>query len=99
MDLTLEAIAVELGVSRQRLGSLFKDQTGLSFGDFLRLVRMEAAQRMLQDPGNLIKQIAHGCGYSATANFDRDFHLIFGVSPTEHRKDLLFQRERKQAVA
>jgi AraC-like DNA-binding protein len=83
--LTLCKLSRDLHVSRQRLGSLFTTDTGISVGHFIRLVRMAESARILRETALLVKQTAIQVGYPNTANFDRDFRETFGVCPTRYR--------------
>ena len=94
--LTLCGLSRDLHVSRQRLGSLFTTDTGISVRHFIRLVRMAESARILRDTALLVKQTAIQVGYSNTANFDRDFREAFGASPTGYRHSITASRERRK---
>jgi len=74
------------GLSERRLCALFKRETGTSLRQYLKRRRIEKGADLLLATTLIVKQVAFDLGYSAQANFDRDFRGFFGVSPTEYRK-------------
>lgn len=83
--LTLKQLGRAVGLSRQRLGNLFMVHTGAPFRYLLRLKRTDRAFFLLRNTSLLIKQIAIDTGYSTTAQFDRDFKAVYGLSPRGFR--------------
>jgi transcriptional regulator GlxA family with amidase domain len=80
------AIALRIGLSRSRFEHLFKAQTGTTFRDYLRSVRLSTAQQLLADPCMRIKEVSAQCGYAATAHLSREFKRQFGITPSEYRR-------------
>jgi AraC-like DNA-binding protein len=84
--LTLERLGRVAALSRQHLGHLFREMTGVPFRPFLRDLRMKAAAAALTGSPAIIKQISSDVGYSSVTNFTRDFRRAYGVAPRRFRE-------------
>jgi AraC-like DNA-binding protein len=83
-------LARDLGYSRRRLSSRFKDEFGLSPKAFARVLRFErATDRLARDDGARFAEIAQDCGYYDQAHMNRDFREFAGISPSEYIGRLL----------
>lgn len=64
------------------LSRLFHKLVGLTFSQYLNIVRCENAVALLQSDTNIpITQIATGCGFSTIRNFNRIFKQFTGYTP------------------
>jgi AraC-like DNA-binding protein len=79
------ALASEVGYSRQHLAQRFRDEFGLTPKLAGRIVRFEAARRMLQSLPSFVStaQVATACGYYDQAHLYRDFAELAGCTPRE----------------
>jgi len=84
-DPTLSKMAKQVGLSIWYLPRLFKRNTGLSFGEYLRNLRLKNAERLLQDTTLSIKEIAAAVGYKYVSDFDHHFKSVYGICPGEYR--------------
>lgn len=85
-DLTPDALARELGISRTRLYQLFAASGGVL--QYVRNRRLAAAHAALSDPANTqrILEIAQTAGFDSPASFSRAFSQAYGYSPREARR-------------
>jgi AraC-like DNA-binding protein/CheY-like chemotaxis protein len=83
--LTQSALAAELGISAQQLSSLFADQTGVSFAEYLRDVRLDRAARLLVSGQASVKEIWSAVGYNDASNFCHQFRDRFATTPRDYR--------------
>lgn len=82
-DLNAADVAIAVGVSPRSLYRAFQDFRGLSFRQFVRGIRMDAARALLQDEPTLpLKSVAQRVGYKDYTSFWRHFRAQFGVSPS-----------------
>lgn len=88
-DWTVPEMAAVIGVSSSQLRRLFADQLGATPRQRLCNLRLEAAARLLADPGIRIKEVQMRVGISDASHFCRDFRERFGVSPSEYRESML----------
>jgi transcriptional regulator GlxA family with amidase domain len=54
--------------------------------DYLNSARVAAASRSLVDTDRAIADIAHECGFTNLANFNRHFRRSRGMTPREYRR-------------
>jgi len=73
-------------LSPSHLSHLFKTQTGLSPGEYLRRLRMEKASHLLATTLLSIKEIMAMVGYNNRSNFLRHFRRYFDLAPSEYRQ-------------
>lgn len=63
----------------------FKKYSGLTTGDYLKQRRLAAAMQKLRTTNDKVLAIAHDCGFSDVAHFNRAFRAAIGQSPSEYR--------------
>lgn len=80
--LSIEDLAVSLGLSRSYLTDQFRKQTGYSIRRYILTTRLQAAKRHLMD-GCSVKQAAILCGIGDISNFTKLFTRENGKTPTE----------------
>ena len=74
----------EFRISESYLSLIFKEKTGVTFGDYLEKIRIEQACRLLKE-GRLIVAVAEQTGYNSVQSFRRAFKRVKGISPSEYR--------------
>ncbi len=87
-DLSPEALAAELGISKRYLQQLLAG-SGTSFVQELTATRLDRASDMLSDPragGLTVGEIAFRCGFLDPGYFARAFRKRFGRTPSEWRE-------------
>jgi len=84
-DLTAEAVAGRLGISRDHIARLFKRRTGLTFNEYLTRFRIRRAVELLRDPSVRIGEVADLCGYGDPRYFSALFRKLVGMTPSEFR--------------
>lgn len=67
------------------LSTLFHQETGITYTQFLTGLRMEHAREILQEEHLTVRQVAERVGYQSHRHFARRFHNHFGVYPSELR--------------
>jgi transcriptional regulator GlxA family with amidase domain len=84
--LRVSALARLAGLSPAHFGELFKQHTGCSPRDYLHLLRIHQACRLLRDSSLSIKEVAGRVGYRDPLHFSRQFKDFQGVSPRAYRE-------------
>ena len=87
-DVTREDVADAVYLSPVYFGRLFKQKTGLTFIDYLTLVRMQKATELLNTRMK-IQDIVTAIGYKSNNRFYINFRQYSGYTPTEYRRTLL----------
>lgn len=93
MNIALEYLGDEFGVSANYLGRVFKKETGVSVSEFLNNVRLEKVLESLEKTDKPAKDIAEQCGFASTNYFYTYFRKRMGVTPQVYRQQC---RENKQ---
>lgn len=65
--------------------TLFKNETGCTFGDYLTRVRVSKAKELLLTTDERIYEIAEAIGYTTARYFAKVFHDSVGMTPREYR--------------
>lgn len=74
-------IAAELGVSREHLARVFREQTGISLHAYQLQCRLELAMNLLAQRHLSCKEVALRCGFENYASFARAIRRQSGRSP------------------
>ena len=53
--------------------------------DYINIRRIERARELLAGTNDTVLAVATACGYNNTANFNRIFRKITGITPHEYR--------------
>ena len=85
MDLSVAALAGEIGLDRSYFSTLFKSQTGLSPHEYLTQLRVKKAAALLKDTAYSVAEISEAVGFDS-GNFSRIFKQVIGMTPLEYRK-------------
>jgi len=83
---SLGAAAKELGYCKNSVITIFRRETGLTPGAFVRKLKLEQAQRLLLESSLPVTQIALECGFGSYTNFYRSFQKRFSCSPGQWRE-------------
>ena len=87
-DLRVEALAARTDLSPRQFARVFAEETGVTPGQYVDQVRLEAARRLLEASGASrtgVDQVARACGYGTTEALRRAFARTLGVTPTDYR--------------
>ena len=88
-DITVSDIAAFCKIHRNYLGKLFRDQLGIGPQEFLITYRMNKAERLLRTTRLSVKDISNAVGYPDQLHFSRAFKNVYGMSPSQWRKNEL----------
>ena len=86
-DISLKTLAARLNVSPSYLGTVFKQQTGYYFNDYLTEARIRYAAKLIETTDMKMKDIVDEVGFSSQTYFNRMFKRFFNVSPVAYRRD------------
>lgn len=86
--ITLDSLAVALGVSTSQLKRVFREQTDSSVIAYLTNLRIGEAKRMIRDCNCNFTQIAEAVGYDNIYYFSTQFKKHTGMTPTEYSRSV-----------
>lgn len=84
--ITMEEVARKLSVTPEYLSRQYKKETGLSFTEEIRRIRMEKVKTLLVGTNLNLVRIAAMTGFSDSKYMSRVFREEVGVLPAEYRK-------------
>ena len=84
--ITMEEVARKLGVSPEYLSRQFKKETGISFTEEIRNVKVEKVKTLLLGTNQNLTQIAAMTGFSDPKYMSKVFKDVVGVLPAEYRQ-------------
>ncbi|TDK58113.1 AraC family transcriptional regulator [Bacillus salipaludis] len=91
--ITLEDVSGIVGRSSQYFSSLFKQQMGSTFTEYLQAKKIEKAKEYLKTTSMSVSEVAEAVGYLDPNYFSRVFKIITGNSPrawkTKNSADIL----------
>ncbi len=92
-DLSLNKISSHIGVSSSYFSSIFKQETGQSFVEYLTKVRMERACELLKCTSYRTSEICEQVGYNDSHYFSAAFKKTIGQSPKEYKANQTNQNQ------
>ena len=93
-EISLKQAARHIGCNEYYLSHLFNAQLGMGFRQYVSLLRLDEAVRMLPQKELSMQQIADQCGFASLRSFDRVFKARYHCSPSRYRARL-FAAENK----
>jgi transcriptional regulator GlxA family with amidase domain len=85
--LTTEDVARLVGVSRRQLERLFRQHLDALPARWYLELRLERAQRLLQESAQSVLQIGLSCGFSSAPHFSNAYRSHFGRTPRDERRE------------
>lgn len=92
--ITLGTAANLVGKERKYFCTYFRQKVGVSFGQWLRWVRIEQAIRLLETEDRNVTEVAFACGFQDVRTFERAFKVCTQCTAKDFR-----QRVRNAAIS
>ncbi|MFD2614220.1 response regulator transcription factor [Paenibacillus gansuensis] len=86
LEISESDIAKIANMSRGYFSKCFKKVTGQSYGEYVKLLRLERAKRLLLQTDEPMMRVAERCGFKDYRYFSRVFRDYTGILPNEYRK-------------
>lgn len=90
-SLKIEQMARQFGISSRYVRKYFEQQMGMGCNEYITLLRIGKAKRLLWNPEYSVTDVALMSGFSSSQYFCKVFHRQIGAAPAEYRKQ--WQRE------
>ena len=84
-QISISTLAKDVFLTPTYLCVLFKQVTGTTINDYLTLIRLEKAKKLLSDPYIKLYDVCFEVGYLSPSYFSRLFKKYIGLSPSEYR--------------
>lgn len=85
-EISLEDAAEELHLNKYYISHSVSRHLGLTFGEFINTLRVDAACQALEEDDRKIADIAGDVGYGSIRTFNRIFKETTGMTPYEYRQ-------------
>ena len=85
-NISLEQVSKIVYMSPTYFSSLFKQNEGMNFSDYIILYRVNKAKELLKENMYNISDVTYQVGYSDPKYFSKLFKKIIGITPSEYRK-------------
>jgi len=82
-NLSVQVVGKKVGLSASYFGSIFKEETGASFHQFLTKIRLNRAEDMLRSGEYNVNEAACACGFSDPFYFSKVYKEKSGISPSK----------------
>lgn len=91
--ISLQEVADRVYLTPAYLSDQFRKETGKTFTEYLKHLRIDKARKLLQISELKVSEIADMVGYQDCSYFNRLFKQYTGKTPNEYRKQLLEREE------
>lgn len=85
-EITAAFVAKMVNMSVSHFSHVFKESTGMSFGEYVIQKRMNRAAKLLEETDLKISEIADAVGIDNPNYFSTKFKKAFSVSPSDYKK-------------
>lgn len=85
-DISVNDLSESVGIRRQKIFYHFKKRYGKGIKSYLRDIRMQKAQELLETSDLAIYRIAKAVGYNHFGYFCREFKRLYHLTPKEIRR-------------
>ena len=94
--ITIAELSQTLHISATQVKSCFHKVYGMPIYAYARSQRMEAASSLLSETDQSILELAGKFGYENGSKFAGAFRRVKGVSPSEYRRRVQWERENRE---
>ncbi len=85
-DVRITDVAAFVGLSRSQLFRVFRHAAGVSPREYLNLLRVERAAKLLRATGLSLEKVAFSSGFLSAKRLNAAFRKRYGASPSQYRK-------------
>ena len=80
-------LALIAGYGEYYLTQKFREETGYSLNDYVKLAKIERARVLLQSTDQSVQEIADSLGFSTRSHFSQSFKDVVGMSPAAFKAE------------
>lgn len=95
-DIKLETISRELHISKYYVSHLFSEKLHMGFNEYIGMLRISDACRLLKSQDMSITEVAYGVGFNSTRSFNRIFLKCTGMTPREYKNQQYSGKVKKE---
>lgn len=87
-SISIENLANQISISPSHFTRIFKKETSLSPQEYLNVIRLEKARKMLYSKNSTITDIAYKCGFNSSSYFATSFTNRYKLTPSQFQKNI-----------
>jgi AraC family transcriptional regulator of arabinose operon len=95
-EIPLDKLAQAVNLSASRLRHLFKEETGISPAQYLKVQRLKKAKQLLETTFLNLKEVMYLAGFRNRSHFTIDFRNAYRLAPLQYRRQYLIAKQKKQ---
>ncbi len=96
--ISLDTAAKVAGLERKYFSAFFHSKVGLTFTEWIRILRVERGMELMRAHDDSIARIAFAAGFRDVRTFERAFKRYVGVSPTAYRSSVRPEHDRRREL-
>lgn len=96
--LNIEQMALQYGVSSRYVRKYFEQQMGMGCNEYITMLRIGKAKRLLWNPDLSVTDVALMSGFSSSQYFGKVFHRQTGRTPAEYRRQWQQEENNEQFI-
>ncbi len=81
---TIKEMSAEINISASHLRQLFKRETGMPFGEYVREQRLKRARELLETTYMRVQEVGTEVGFYDQSYFNRLFKKKYGLTPGKY---------------
>ena len=85
-ELTLRQVSNEVAMSNNHFCTIFSQETGVTFTEYITSLRIEKAKELLRDRQMRTSDVSASIGYNDPHYFSYLFKKYTGLSPRDYRR-------------
>ncbi|MDO4306660.1 MAG: response regulator [Eubacteriales bacterium] len=94
-ELNMAVVSNHISMNYSLFSLSFKQYTGMNFVNYLKMIRIREAKRLLEETDEKIIDISQKVGYENEKHFMKTFKSVCGVSPSEYRRNVQMGRPKE----
>lgn len=92
-DINMAIVSNYVSMNYSLFSIMFKEYTGTNFVNYLKIIRIEAAKKLLVTTDKKIQDISREVGYENEKHFMKTFKNICGISSSDYRRNAEISRQ------
>ena len=75
-----------MGLTNSWLSTKFKEEVGIGFAEYLNNVRVNEAQKLIDEGRYMIYEVSEKVGFASSQYFSKIFKQVTGLTPNEYKR-------------